>query len=191
MSGTAPTSVEHEWSILLASCGVLGESSREKRLQALLREPVRWAILLALADRHGVQPQLYQALHQARYVLPAEESKSLKQAYETNVHKALLLSRELLRIASHLAESDIAFMPYKGLALAECLYGDLAMRQTGDIDLLIRPEDLKRTQQALAQLAYVPHKTFSEVEERAYVGSGYECAFDSPAGRCSASSSIR
>jgi len=107
---------------------------------------------------------------------------ALKQLYQTNLHKALLLSRELIRIVDHLSALGIDVMPYKGLALAEVIYGDIALRRSGDIDLLVRPQDLRRIRDAVRELGYTPHMTFSEAEERAYLKSGYECAFDGAAG---------
>ena len=107
---------------------------------------------------------------------------ALKQLYQTNLHKALLLSRELIRIVDRLSALGIEVMPYKGLALAEVAYGDIALRQSGDIDLLIHPQDLPRIRDAVRELGYTPHLAFSEAEERAYLKSGYEFAFDGAAG---------
>ena len=67
--------------------------------------------------------------------------------------------------------------------MAETLYGDIALRQAGDIDLLIRSRDLSRIKAALKEVGYSPHMLLNEAEERAYLVSGYECAFDSALGR--------
>jgi len=107
----------------------------------------------------------------------------LAQRYQANLHKALFLSRELISILDCLESAGVEAMPYKGLALAETIYGDIALRQSGDIDLLIRPQDLPRICQALAPLGFVPHENFSVAELRAYLKSGYESAFDAPAGK--------
>jgi hypothetical protein len=107
----------------------------------------------------------------------------LKQSYQVNLHKVLFLSREFVRIVDCLSQAGIEFIPYKGLALAETLYGDAALRQSGDIDLLIHPPDLKRVREAVADLGYTPHQTLSVDQEEAYLRSGYECAFDGPAGK--------
>jgi hypothetical protein len=106
----------------------------------------------------------------------------LRQEFETNLHKALLLSRELIRIVDSLAAIGVRVMPYKGVALAEALYGDIALRQSGDIDLLIRPQDLPRIRDAVRELGYAPHLHLSAAQERAYLKSGYELAFDGAAG---------
>lgn len=186
MSGTSVT-LDREWSLLLASCSANPTSknpSQEKleQLRELPRQPVRWESLFALADKHGTLPLLHHALSSLEASVPAGEMRWLKQSYQTNVHKALLLSREQIRIVGRLTERGIEVMPYKGLALAEILYGDIALRQSGDIDLLIRPQDLPRVRDAVRELGYRPHLDFSEAEERAYLKSGYECAFDGEAG---------
>ncbi len=106
----------------------------------------------------------------------------LQQSYQTNLHKALFLSRELIRIVDRLSAFGVDVLPYKGLALAEVAYGDIALRQAGDIDLLIRPQDLTRIREAARELGYTPHLKFSPTEERAYLKSGYEYAFDGAAG---------
>lgn len=182
---------DSEWTILLAACAaalgeqkVGGQKIGEKKIgsvQALAPNPVRWKQLLELADRHGVQPLVYQALRDVDGI-PAEEARQLQQSYQTNLHKSLLLSRELIRIVAHLSAMGVEVMPYKGPALAEVLYRDIALRQSGDIDLLIHPKDLSRIRDAVRDLGYKPHLILSHAEETAYLKSGYEYSFDGAAG---------
>jgi hypothetical protein len=115
--------------------------------------------------------------------VPVETIETLRNSYHANLHKALLLSREFVRIVDRLSRAGIEFIPYKGPILAEALYGDIALRQSGDIDVLIHASDLKRVREAVADLGYRPHQTLSADEEEAYLRSGYECAFDGPAGK--------
>jgi hypothetical protein len=107
---------------------------------------------------------------------------ALRNRYQINLHKALFLSRELIRIVEHLSELGIEVMLYKGVALAEMAYGDIALRHVGDIDLLIRLQDFPRIRDAVRELGYTSHLALSAAEERAYLKSGYECAFDGAAG---------
>jgi hypothetical protein len=181
MPGTRAT-LDPEWSLLVTACSVVPRPEKLTRIRSLLQQPVRWARLFDLADRHGIQPLVYRSLIELEDAVPAAEMQTLKQSYQTNLHKALLLSRELIRIHEHLSVPGIEVMPYKGLALAETLYGDIALRQSGDIDLLIHPLDLARIRDAVRDLGYTPHVCFSEAEEREYLRSGYECVFDGAAG---------
>jgi hypothetical protein len=181
MHGTDAT-LDTEWSLLLTACSTIPNNEKITSLRSLLQRPVRWKPLLDLADRHGVQQLLYQALCGVEDAVAPEDIRVLKQSYQTNLHKALLLSRELIRIVQTLSANGIEVMPYKGLALAEIVYRDIALRKPGDIDLLIRPHDLPRIRDAVRELGYTPHLTLSDAEERAYLRSGYEYAFDGAAG---------
>ena len=182
MPGTS-AALETEWSLLLAACSAIPSQEKLDRIRLLLSEPIRWKVLFELADRHGTTPLLYQALTGLSDQVPSDELATSKQSYQTNLHKALLLSRELIRILDHLSALGVEVLPYKGLALAELIYGDIALRQSGDIDLLIRPNDLPRIREAVRAFGYTPHSPLSADEERAYLKSGYECAFDGTAGR--------
>lgn len=181
MSATSPT-LDAEWSLLLTACSEIPLQEKIDRLRLPLRDPIRWKLLFDLAERHGTQPLLYQTLVEIEDAIPREQVSLIEQSYQTNLHKALFLSRELIRIIERLSALSIEAMPYKGLALAELVYGDIALRQSGDIDLLIHPQDLPRIRDAVRELGYTPHLSFSEAEERAYLQSGYECAFDGTAG---------
>jgi hypothetical protein len=168
--------------LLRTACSEIPCQEKSARLRSLAREPLRWKLLFDLADRHGTQPLLYQALVGIDDAIPREQVSWLEQRYQTNLHKALFLSRELIRIVDHLFARGLAVMPYKGLALAELIYRDIALRQSGDIDLLIHPQDLPRIRDAVRELGYSPHLSLSPTEERAYLKSGYEFAFDGEAG---------
>ena len=169
-----------EWRLLRTACS---ENSEESGWRELLSSAIEWKTVLDLAERHGVLPLLAQAFSKASENVPAHALKTFRQNYQTNLHKSLFLSRELIRILEKLSSSRIEVMPYKGLALAETVYGDIALRQSGDIDLLIRPQDFARVRDCVRELGYRPNFTLSRAEEDEYLKSGYECAFDGTAGR--------
>ena len=175
--------LETEWSLLRTACSDIPGDEKTARIRGLLTSQIRWDSLFRLADQHGVHPLLAQALLSVQNQVPGEALTVLKQTYQANLHKALLLSREFVRIVECLSLAGIEFLPYKGMTLAETLYGDLALRQSGDIDLLIHADDMKRVQRAVAELGYTPHVKLSETQQEAYMKSGYECAFDGSAGR--------
>jgi hypothetical protein len=181
MPSTSAT-LQAEWSVLRTACSEIPRQEKSARLRLLAREPLRWKLLFDLADRHGAQPLLYQSLVDIEDAIPREQTSWLEQRYQTNLHKALFLSRELIRIVAYLSARGLAVMPYKGLALAELIYRDIALRPSGDIDLLIHPEDLPSIRDAVRELGYSPHLSLSPTEEHAYLKSGYELAFDGDAG---------
>jgi len=181
MSGKS-SARSNEWSLLLAACSGSSGPDHLESVRSLLRAPIDWKTLFQLADHHRVLPLLYQALATVKAEVPAQEMQVLERHYQINLHKAMFLSRELIRITDRLSELGVEFLPYKGLALAQMMYGDVALRQSGDIDVLIRAADLPRIRDAVQELGYSPHAPLSEAQQQAYLKSGYECAFDGPAG---------
>lgn len=175
--------LETEWWLLLAACSDLPPEEKTAKIRAISGSVIEWDLLLRLADHHGVQPILAQYLMSIGEHVPFKTLERIKRLYQINVHKVLLLSREFARIVDCLSRADIEFMPYKGLALAETIYGDVALRQSGDVDLLIHAADLTRVREAVTGLEYSPHQPLLPDEEEAYLRSGYECAFDGPLGK--------
>ena len=175
-------STDAEWSLLRAACSASAKT-RDDDIRKLLQAPIRWNDVLNLADRHGVEPLLCETLARTQELVPQEILRSLAQTQQANLHKSLFLSRELIRVVDRLSDAGVHVLPYKGLALAEMIYGDIAMRRTGDIDLLIHARDFPAIREAVRDLGYTPHATFSEVHMKEYMETGYECAFDGPAGR--------
>jgi len=182
-STSAPsTSVPREWDILRAASNPDPRPSDHDALRPLLEAAVDWDALLRLADHHGTSSLLYKNLAALADVIPPAVLKSLRQRYETNVHKSLFLTRELFRILDCLEALGIAVIPYKGLVLSEVYYGDMALRRSGDMDLFVRPRDVLRIKAAIRDLGYLPRLLIPEVAEVDYIASGYEFTFDSPAG---------
>ena len=182
MPASSPA-LDTEWSLLLTACSAFAHPKNLDRVRSRLAEPMNWASLLDLAEQHGVAPLLCHVLSPIENEVPDEPVGWLKQKYQTNIRKSLILAGELIRVLDCIDALGVEVMPYKGLVLAETMYGNMALRQTGDIDLLIRPQDFPQIKKAVRELGYAPHMTLSETEERAYLISGYECAFDCSAGR--------
>lgn len=68
--------------------------------------------------------------------------------------RTLVLRSELTAILRACNDRALACVPLRGLALAEKLYGANALRPTGDIDLLVRRQELPIVAELLAGLGY-------------------------------------
>jgi hypothetical protein len=172
-----------EWNLLLAASSPDLHEGDLSRIRSMLGAPVQWDSLLRLADQHGTSSLLYQNLAPLVNVVPSAMLASLRQSYERNIHKSLFLTRELIRILDCLNGLGIEVIPYKGVVLSEAYYGDMALRQSGDMDLFVRKQDVARIKSAVRDLGYTPRVLIPEDAEQDYIASGYECTFDSPAGK--------
>jgi hypothetical protein len=177
-----------EWDLVLAASCVDPRESDLGRIRFLLNppvpeRPVEWEAVFRLADHHGTSSLLYQNLSRLGGIVPPSELALARQSYERNVHKSLFLAREMIRILDRLDAMGIEAIPYKGIVLSEVYYGDMALRQSGDMDLFVRRHDVARIQSAIRQLGYILRVPVPEDAAEDYIASGYECTFDSPAGR--------
>ena len=171
-----------EFQLLLACCGQSSKGERAERVREILHQPLDWERLVQLATHHRVLPHLYRALPVSTGA-PASALQMVQQGYEANARQTLWLTRELLRILGHLESCGINALPYKVPVLAEILYGNVALRQFSDLDVLIHAADVAKAKAAVLELGYKTTLELTPREERAYLNSGYEYAFDSSHGQ--------
>ena len=194
MNSASPISVEHstsaasrelEWDIVLAASRADAQENDLARIRSLLASApsIEWAAVLRLAEHHGTSSLLYQNLSRLGDLIPSTALAALRQEYEKNVYKSLFLARELIRILDCLDVIGVEAVPYKGIVMAEVYYGDMALRRSGDMDLFVRGRDVGRIKNAVRELGYTQRVAVPEDAEADYIASGYECTFDSPAGR--------
>jgi hypothetical protein len=169
LSATATgKSLEAELLLLCASSRM--ESERADRIKALVRKNVDWTYLLRMAGRHRVMPLLYWNLNA---VCPEDIPKStldeLRAHFYANGQRNLILTGELLKILDALKEREVLAIPYKGPVLATVAYGNLALREFGDLDLLVRKEDALKARGVLTSLGYSPPYRMAQAQEAAFL----------------------
>ena len=182
MSDAPTTSVAPEWELLLAASSADPDESALDRIRRLLEKSVEWEVVLRRADKHGTSSLLYQNLLRLESMVPSSVLALLRRSYEGNVFKSLFLTRELMRIVDCLERVGIEAVPYKGVVMSEVYYGDMALRQSSDIDLFVRKRDLGRVKSALRDLDYTTRLVIPDEVLEDYIAAGYEWTFDSPAG---------
>jgi hypothetical protein len=170
ISGKAPRSGS-EFDLLLACC-----SNNASALNGLLALQLNWDRVFRLAEHHRVLPALFSPLHD-RDDVPGSIQSAIRARFQKHIHRVLRFSAELARVAQHFAASEIRVLAHKGPALAQLLYADPAMRQFGDLDLLITKEDVAPTETALLKLGYQRHLQLTPRQNKAYIQSGYEYVF--------------
>jgi hypothetical protein len=181
-------SVRPAWDLLIAASVSDASVSDLHRVRLLLGKPelepeAKWEAILHLAEEHGTSSLLYQNLSRLGGGVPASVLASLRKHYEENVYKSLFLARELIRILDSLDALGVDAVPYKGVVLSEVYYGDMALRQPGDIDVFVRMRDVTRVRSAVRELGYTERLPIPQEAEEDYIASGYEYSFDSSAGR--------
>ena len=122
---------------------------------AVLLQPLDWGRLLQLARTHGVLPCLYRSLlTTGPDIVPQDAWTALRHAFHANTQRNLLLAGTLLKLLRLLETHGIAALPYKGPVLAALAYGNVALRQFGDLDLLVHSQDADRAKALLWAQGY-------------------------------------
>ena len=115
-------------------------------------ETIDWTVLLRLAAAHAVTPMLYTALREVS--IPHAVAEELRFGFESSAAWSLAQSGELARLVGLFEERAIPVVALKGPMLSCHLYGDLGARTSGDIDVLVKREDVLRSRDALVSSGY-------------------------------------
>ncbi|HEU4585143.1 MAG TPA: nucleotidyltransferase family protein [Gemmatimonadaceae bacterium] len=136
-------------------------------------ENTDWPALLDAAEYHAVTPLLARRLGANPHEVPPRVLETLRARYDANALRNVVLTRTLAEILQHLGASAVDAMPIKGPALAIAAYGDLALREFGDLDIVVRPEKFDRARELLHELGYRPLTPLTGEGERVLRGTDH------------------
>lgn len=140
---------------LLLLCAKPHLSPDEDAELASLTEIVDWPALESSAKRHNIEALVFARFeHQCR-AMPNDTWQRLREEYLYNARQNLMLSAELLRLHSLLTANSLTFLPYKGPALAARAYGNIVLRRSLDLDLLLPANELVPATRLLAANGYL------------------------------------
>jgi Uncharacterised nucleotidyltransferase len=123
----------------------LAETLRRRRLLTVLGPRI-----VELAEEGSVSGGFAETRESARDTF----AKAVEQALEAGRRRGTLLQLVSLRIVAMLADAGIRCAPLKGPLLGEAIYGDPGRRLSGDIDLLVAPEQLQAAVEVVRELGY-------------------------------------
>jgi len=121
-------------------------------LRSLIKHDLDWDYLLSLAYTHGLLPLLHK--HLTTDLVPAHILSRLKRESVANSKNVLHLTGKQLRVYKLFKENNVAVALFKGPLLSQMAYGEMSLRQAGDIDLLINRRDFTQARLLLESLGY-------------------------------------
>jgi Uncharacterised nucleotidyltransferase len=117
---------------------------------------IDWNEFVALTIHHRTFCTLYKKVNHAhKTFIPDFVVQKLGNLYKSNIFKMLHLSAEMDNINKKMKEQEIKFLLLKGPALAKELYGDISLRTSSDLDILIPIEKLCEVEQLLQNEGYL------------------------------------
>lgn len=111
--------------------------------------------LLDLAFYHRVTGLIQVALKDYKDT-PPQLHDMLKKAQQKNSQYALNQLQSMILVKNAFEQENIPYLVLKGLPLSQELYGNMARRQSTDIDFLIAPVHLQAADSVLRRLGFVP-----------------------------------
>lgn len=124
-------------------------------MRGLLALPLDWDYILLEGAENSILPLVDLHLRAARGDLaPAALKTRLQGAIRQNTIRCLILTAELAKILGLFASAKILAIPYKGPVVAAQAYGDVALREFEDLDIILRQRDLPQAHEILASLGY-------------------------------------
>jgi len=167
-----------EVELLLCCARTVRSPETDVRIRALIREGTDWEYLLRTARRHGVASLLYRHLEAAcPQAVPEEVFGTLRDHFRANSVRNLSLTGELLRLLDAFGAHGIPAVPYKGPALAVSAYGNLALREFIDLDILVHRQDVAKAREVLVYMGYRARYRLTGAQEEAFLRSKYEHPF--------------
>jgi hypothetical protein len=140
---------------LLLSCARSEPDSGS--IKGRVNKNLNWRKLLDLAEYHGVRPMLRQSLKAVCWdYVPQETRIELERFHETNAQRSLLFAGELLRLLTEFAHECIPVATFKGIVLAQSIYGDLSLREFSDLDIIVHDADVSKVEAILSSAGYIP-----------------------------------
>jgi hypothetical protein len=135
--------------------------------------PINESRLIELIRKHKVASHLQLCKDLPEIGKYPKVAGFLKQASQRNQMQKLLHAQEVLSLHNLLRNAGIAHAFLKGIGLSVRLYGDPAYRHSGDIDLLVAPEDARKAQKLLADSGYTPAHPASMLSDKQFRKNRY------------------
>ncbi len=159
-----------EAKLLLCSARSRRDAETSAKIEALLQEGIDWEYLLRAARSHRVIPLLFWQLNSiSSEIVPDDVLNQLHAYFRNNNLRSLSLTRELLRLSREFETHGIVTIPYKGPVLAASAYGNLALRDFDDLDILVGKQDVLRAGELLASFGYRQIYRLTHAQEAAFI----------------------
>lgn len=161
---TAAMSVR-DGSLLLYCLGIRPNGRGSSRPSALSTSDS--VEVLRQAGENGIIPLLY---HRLTTVVPAPELpppaiERLRDDAVRSAAQSLQIARELSEVLELFRRHDVAVIVLKGAHLGHLVYGSSALRTMGDLDVMVRRDQLSEAERLLTRLGYAPlHDPLEQVD---------------------------
>ncbi|MFS0638323.1 nucleotidyltransferase family protein [Mesobacillus foraminis] len=116
-------------------------------------ECIDWDLFEKLVIHHRIYPLIYKNIKDVRFI-PLHVKEKLKKLYKRNTFQMLYLSAKMEEVNKVCIANDIPVLFLKGPVIASELYGNISLRTSADLDILIPINDLEKMENLLISTGY-------------------------------------
>nr|WP_246943848.1 nucleotidyltransferase family protein [Bacillus pinisoli] len=116
---------------------------------------IDWMLFTDLIEHHRLFSFIYPKLREKEELVPENILRSLESMYQQNTIRMLHLSGEMSIISSLFTKKNIPLIVLKGPVLAQDLYGDISLRTSSDLDVLVPIKQLECAEEILSKRGYI------------------------------------
>lgn len=167
--------LEHEVILIIARREL--NAFHRARLHLVLKQSLDFDYLFETAHAHGLLPLLYKNLSESAAMLSSEFMSRLRSEAIANSQNVLHLIGEQLRAYKFLYQQDIRVAVFKGSVLAKMAYGEISLRQAGDIDMLVHRKHFERAKWCLQSLGYQMSPKLADYQLASHLNNHCEIQF--------------
>ena len=154
--------------------------TRSNSIRAAAKAPVDWERFLGIVDRHRLWGLARQGLAQASVAPPAEIESALNAKSLAVSRRNFALAVETARLCRLFREAAIPAAFVKGVTLSVLAYGDIAIKHSRDIDILVSPARVLEARAVLERAGYAlkyPLPALTETQLELLLRHGKEWEF--------------
>jgi Uncharacterised nucleotidyltransferase len=154
--------------------------TRSNAIRAAAKAPVDWERFLGIVDRHRIWGLTRQGLTQAGVAPPAEIERALNAESSAVSRRNLELAAETARLCRLFREAAIPVVFVKGVTLSVLAYGDIGIKHSRDIDILVSPARVIEARAVLERAGYAlkhPLPALTETQLELLLKHGKEWEF--------------
>lgn len=166
LAAATATDRRPEHDLLLACAASCSDAERDRRVSDVLARGVDWDLVLRLARGHGLLALLHWHLDRLGYPdVPVAVARELRDEFRSTSWRNVFLMGELLQLVELFAANGIAAIPFKGPVLAATVYGNVALRQFSDLDVLVQARDRVRARDVLLANGFALYQEWDQVQQ--------------------------
>ena len=167
---------QNEDELLKCCCRVSPGPEVLARIGKLVQEPLDWSLVAERSWWHRIRPLTCKYLNsQPSGLVPDDVLQDLGEHVTELSERNQRLLNGLHDVAAIFEEAKLRLLVFKGPALAIDAYGDLSLRECGDLDLLLHRDDFEPAAKLLESHGF---KCCWDRAEGATVRQVFACEFD-------------